>query len=144
MQTFEEFWDEVGYYKLEVKHPFHVLKKNFGCANGCGAKGGIPFPYTFWGLSILSTCSGHDIDWELSESFNELVESNYRWRRNMERIIDKESANRFMVYLRLKRMNKYYEAVKLFGTKNYADERQFFYPGRDSGDPADGFIDSDF
>lgn len=127
MQSFEDFWSDVCTYKLEIKYPFNKLKLNIHCSNGCGAKGGLPFPSTFWGVSILATCTNHDIEWKLAENHIELIEANYRWRRNMERIIDQESANRFMIYLRLKRMNKYYNAVKLIGTQNYADERGFLY-----------------
>ena len=144
MQTFEQFWEDVSNYRLEVKYNFIKIQETFKEANGCGSKGGLSFPSTFWGLSILSACTNHDIDWALAESYNELIASNHRFRRNMEKIIDKDSSNRFMIYIRLKRMNKYYSAVKLLGTKNYADERNFFYPGSSVRNPVDGFIDSDF
>lgn len=125
MQDFDEFWNDVCTYKLEVKHKFHILKKAIKYANGCGSKGGIKFPDSFLWVSIKSACNNHDIDWSLSLTVDDLINDNYRFRRNMERIIDAESANWLMVHIRMKMMNYYYEGVKLIGTGNYSEERGF-------------------
>lgn len=127
MNRFNEFWNDVGYYRLETNHPYTVYEDAFkeGHVNGCGAKGGINFPDTFWGVSVESACDGHDVDWLQAKSLEELLAGNYRWRRNMEKIIDRESGNRFTLWLRLKRMSKYYRMVKLVGTPAEAKNRGY-------------------
>ena len=125
MQTFEEFYKEVDQYNFDIKHSYDKLKNNFNCANGCGSKGGIDFPDSLWWCSIESACNNHDIDWKLAKNYNELVEANHRFRKNMEKIIDFESKDWFFLLIRLKTMSRYYRMVKLIGTKSYAKERGF-------------------
>lgn len=125
MQTFNEFWEEVCKYNLETAHPKQNIKVTFSCANGCGAKGGINFPNSFLWLSIETACNNHDIDWKLAENYENLVKANHRFRRNMEKIIDIDSANWLMKRIRYHFMNRYYTEVKMLGTRTYAKQRGF-------------------
>ena len=129
MQTFEQFWDDVATYKLETKHPYYLYKEGFECgdANGCGAKGGVNVPDTMWGVRVSAACNIHDIDWKNSTSYTDLVDANMAFRRNLEKILDEESANKLTLWLRLNRMSRYYRMVKLVGTDVYAKERGFVY-----------------
>lgn len=129
MQTFEEFLRHVYEYNLDFsKRTNKELKHAFSYCNGCGSKGGIIFPSTMYLVNIEPACNLHDMDWEEAKDWYDLVSANHRFRLNMEKIIDIESSNKFMIYLRSKRMFKYYNAVKLIGTYSYAKERGFQIP----------------
>lgn len=125
--TFEEFWNQVVLYKLELAFPFRAYKDAFACdeVNGCGAKGGIDFPDTMWGVLVTAACNEHDVSWSKARSLTELVNANMRFRRNLEKIIDHESGNPFTQWLRLNRMSRYYRMVKLIGTPAEAKKRGF-------------------
>ena len=125
MQTFDEFWEDVCKYHLETHLEYHELKKGIQYANGCGAKGGIKFPHTMYLVNIIAACIIHDIEWELSESFTDLIEANERFDNNLKKICDTESMNGFMRWLRRERLHKYVDAVELVGTISYAIERGF-------------------
>lgn len=125
--TFEEFWDQSIKYDLELGFPCKAYRDTFACneVNGCGAKGGVDFPDTMWGVLVTAACNEHDVSWHKAESLQDLIDANMRFRRNMERIIDTESANAFTQWLRLNRMSRYYRMVKLIGTPAEAKERGF-------------------
>lgn len=126
-QRFEEFWKDCINNSLERAYPRDIYYKAFIAkeVNGCGAKGGIDVPDTIYGMSITTECNIHDTEWLNAKSYFDLVDSNQRLRRNIEKRIDKYSANRFMVFLRMKRLHKYYDAVKLIGTPSFAKEKGF-------------------
>lgn len=124
MQSFEELWYDVHDYKLELYLKYHQLEKGMKHANGCGSKGGVKFPDTMYFVSIISACTIHDIEWELAKCYQDLLDSNGRFNRNLKRITDKES-NSIMAWLRRMRIAKYVAGVELIGTDAYAKERGF-------------------
>jgi len=93
--------------------------------NGCGSKGGIDFPDSLWGASIFAACGTHDVDWREAKTLEDLKRGNKRFRENMELIVDAESSNRFIQWMRLKTMSRYYRMVKLVGTPAEAKARGF-------------------
>ena len=127
MQTFEAFIDQCAYYGLELIHTRSEYEEAFACGdvNGCGAKGGIDVPDTMWGVYVGAPCNIHDVDWKLAKNYQDLVDANQRFRRNIEKVLDKESANAFTLWFRLNRMSRYYRMVKLVGTPLYAKERPY-------------------
>jgi len=125
MMTFDEFWDDIIEYSLELNYKYHEYKSTFKQANGCGAKGSIKVPDHFLWLYITATCNIHDIEWHLAKNHDDLIKANQRWRRNMEKIIDQKSANWLMVRLRRRLAYRYYTEVKMIGTNSYAKDRGF-------------------
>jgi len=127
MLTYGKFLDDVYKYKLEMIETLQNHEKlsiYFSYANGCGAKSGIRFPSTMWGVNIEAACNLHDMEWALSTSYVDLLESNERFDNNLKRITDRES-NSFTAWLRRMRVAKYVTGVELVGTRNYAIERGF-------------------
>ena len=125
MRTFDDFWNDICTYKLETKYKHAELKRGFKYANGCGAKGGIDVPDSIWLINISSACNIHDIEWELSKDYNDLVDANRRFSNNLKKITDYESMNNVMRWLRRYRVSTYVSAVDLVGIENYAIERGF-------------------
>ena len=123
MKSLEFFLDDVFMYRLKVPST-HLLRISYKYANGCGAKGGVKFPRTMWGLDIESTCIGHDIVWQLAQSYKDLQEGNEDFDDNLKIIIDAES-NFIMKRLRRWRAAKYITEVELIGTPNEAEKRGF-------------------
>ncbi len=126
-QNFEDFWTECIIYGFERIYTKEKYEEAFAKkeVNGCGAKGGIDVPDNILGMPITTLCNIHDTEWYYAKNFFELVESNQRLRRNIEKKIDKYSANSFMVWIRMKILHHYYDAVKLIGTPAYAKEKGF-------------------
>lgn len=122
MQTYEQFLENITKYKLVVTS--RNIRRDYQYANGCGAKGGIKFPKTMWGLNIEPACIAHDIGWNSAKSLKDLQKENEIFDNNLKRIIDVES-NFLMVRLRRLRAAKYVTEVELLGTKAYAKERGF-------------------
>lgn len=125
MQNFEELWYDIQYYNLESCLKYHQLKNGIKYANGCGSKEGIKFPDTIYFTSIISSCIIHDIEWEKSECYQDLLDANERFDNNLKKITDKESINNIMRWFRRLRIAKYVSGVELVGTKAYAIERKF-------------------
>lgn len=125
MKTFGEFAGDVEKYSLELKHPIRLYRLNFRHANGCGAKGGMKFPNTMWGVNIVAACIIHDIEWQLATNFKELVAANERFDNNLKRITDYNSSNSITTWLRRMRVAKYVIGVEIHGTRDYANERGF-------------------
>lgn len=110
-------------YSLETRFSKATIRAHYSCVNGCGAKGGIDVPDSILFVSIEAACNLHDLGWELAVCADDVIEANYSFRRNMERIIDAHSSNIVTKLLRYKIMNYYYTTVKLAGTTSYLDER---------------------
>jgi len=123
MKTYEQFLADIYKYKLVCD--MDNLKISFQYANGCGAKGGVQFPSTMWGINIESACNIHDIDWKLAKSHQELLDANERFDNNLKKITDHESMNDFTRWARRLRVAKYVSGVELYGTQTYATERGF-------------------
>ena len=126
MMTFEKFMMDFILYDLKCTliDDKMDLRTVFHYANGCGAKNGIKVPPTIWFANIEAACIIHDIEWQLSKNYNDLVFANENFDDNLKIICDKES-NSFTSWFRRMRIAKYVSAVELIGTANYADERGF-------------------
>lgn len=127
MQPFDKFLNDYVKYKLKSLKNLggNDLRKHFvNHTNGCGAKGGLKFPSTMWGLNIDTACRIHDIDWALATCIKELLEGNEIFDDNLKRIIDYES-NFIMKRLRRMRAAKYVTEVELIGTYNEIEKRGF-------------------
>ena len=96
-----------------------TCKEKERVCNGCGAKGGIPVPDTIWGLDISPACNVHDWMFEEGMTHADFLFANGMFQVNMTRIIVNESANKFMVMLRLRRASKYFDAVATLGEDIY-------------------------
>ena len=90
--------------------------------NGCGAKGGVKFPDTMWGLNIVKGCNIHDWMWNYSKTEGDLIFSNAIFFYNLSAIIINES-NWITVVPRLSRAVKYYLGVVKGGTESYRVEQ---------------------
>jgi len=78
--------------------------------NGCGAKGGVNVPDTFWGLTITEACNIHDWMFSKGKTIGDYYFSNAMFFWNMTAIVVNES-NRFMMLLRAERALKYFLGV---------------------------------
>lgn len=124
MQSFEQFWEHVCTYDLKSDYKFHELKANFKESNGCGSKGGMKFPSSFFFVKIVAACSIHDIEWFFAKSYEDLIKSNERFDNNLKRITDYES-NKVTRWIRRQFISYYVSGVELVGTRKYAEARQF-------------------
>lgn len=125
---------------MKTKHPLHFppwwdkipiaerMKGRCGAGDGLGEK---IVPDSILGLNITPACAVHDKDWspewnpnilaalQLSEAEknHKLLEifhnSNWWLHENILIIINNESANWFMIYIRSKLAYKYYTATEL-------------------------------
>lgn len=78
--------------------------------NGCGAKGGMKFPSTFYGLSIKDSCNIHDWMWEHGTTLADKLFSDAIFLLNMAiQIIN--GSNLITQPIRLMRATKYFLAV---------------------------------
>lgn len=125
MQTYDQLLEDISKYRLETCLKPFQLRDGMQYANGCGAKGGTKFPDTMYFILVVAACIIHDIEWELSESYKELLEANERFDNNLKKICDQESMNDVTRWLRRSRIQKYVSGVELYGTESYAIERGF-------------------
>ncbi|MGE4517315.1 MAG: hypothetical protein AB7D96_10690 [Arcobacteraceae bacterium] len=86
--------------------------------NGCGAKGGIKVPNTFYGLCIKEACNIHDWMYDKGQTLADKLFADAMFRMNMTSIIDTQS-NSLMAILRHSRAAKYYIAVVEWGDNAY-------------------------
>jgi len=87
------------------------------CCNGCGARGGMPVPKTFWGLSINEACNVHDWDYHHGKTLEDKHTADRFMLFNMLIIIEAQTGWNQVVLkpARRRRAMKYYEAVVMFG-----------------------------
>ena len=125
MKSFEQVLYDMEKYDLKTTvtdvDRFRVL---YDYANGCGAKGGVKFPKTMWGVNIESACILHDIEWVMAQNYFDLKKGNELFDDNLKKICDKES-NTLTIWLRRMRIAKYVSAVELVGLHNEAIKRGF-------------------
>lgn len=95
-----------------------TCKEKKKVCNGCGAKGGIKFPDTFYGLDISEACNRHDWMCKYGKTYGDFLFANAMFLLNMVTIIINAS-NWFMKILRLSRATKYFIAVALKGHDAY-------------------------
>lgn len=82
--------------------------------NGCGAKGGIKVPDTFYGLCIKKACDIHDWMYEEGETYADFLFANAIFLLNLCLIVINGS-NWFTKFFRLARASKYFLAVAIEG-----------------------------
>jgi hypothetical protein len=82
--------------------------------NGCGAKGGISVPNTFYGLSMKECCNIHDFMYSKGRSLEDKNKADRVFLNNCVRTITAKSSW-ILKPLRLARAKEYYLAVKYFG-----------------------------
>lgn len=102
------------------RHLTPVSKKNI--CNGCGAKGGIEVPSTFYGLDISESCNIHDFMYLQGKTNEDKEVADRVFLNNMNRIIEARSCC-FLKFLRQRRAKKYYLAVKYFGGSAFWDNK---------------------
>ena len=86
--------------------------------NGCGAKGGLKVPNTFYGLSIKEACNIHDWMYNEVQTFADFLFANAMFLLNLVTLI-LHASNWFTKILRLSRATKYFLAVALKGEDAY-------------------------
>lgn len=86
--------------------------------NGCGSKGGIKVPGTFYGLDITPACNIHDWMFEKGTTYGDFLFANAMFLLNLVLLVI-EGSNWFMKILRLARATKYFLAVALKGQDAY-------------------------
>lgn len=91
-------------------------EKRIRC-NGCGAKGlgGLLVPDTLYGLSIEEACNIHDFMYNRGKTIEDKKEADRVFLNNMVRIVDNNTAWKWLKALRRRRARTYYEVVKHFG-----------------------------
>ena len=124
MMNLKEFLTQVAKYNLQFSMPTANIDKDYKYANGCGAKGGVKFPKTMWGLNIEAACQVHDIDWTNAKSLDDLILGTEMMLRNLKHIIDAESGF-IMKRARRWRAAKYITEIDLIGTPSEAVKRGF-------------------
>lgn len=89
--------------------------------NGCGAKGGIKVPSTFYGLSIEEACHVHDWDYAHGKTQEDKDKADKYFLYNMLVIIESQTGfvNAVLKPLRRRRALKFYEAVAMWGNKAF-------------------------
>lgn len=101
----------LGYRKLTKEE-----KKTI--CNGCGAKGGITVPSTFYGLDISAACDIHDYMYYAGKTNADKEAADRIFLNNLNRIIEARSCC-ILKYLRQSRAKKYYKGVKYFGSSAF-------------------------
>ena len=110
---------------VEIKHNLH-LPESYQYAtdaeralicNGAGAKDGLKFPNTFYGLDMREAFDIHDWDYHHGKTQADKERADKYMLLNMLVIIESTQAlvNRLLKPLRRRRALKYYEAVVTFG-----------------------------
>jgi len=96
--------------------------------NGCGSLwGGLLVPDTIYGLYIGEACNIHDYMYSFGRTLEDKDLADELFHLNLLKLINENSGNKFMIWLRIKRADKYYWAVKNFG------EEAFFKGGQKNG-----------
>lgn len=93
--------------------------------NGAGAKGGLKFPNTFYGLNVRPAFDIHDWDYEEGGTERDRDVADYRMLRNLLVLIEYHTTPIFgvrqiMLWLRGIRANSYFRAVREFGRKAFS------------------------
>lgn len=87
--------------------------------NGCGSKGGIKVPGTFYGLDISEACDIHDFMYYQGETWEDKVYADMIFENNLHAIIEEKTWFKWLKKLRMIRAAEYVIAVKLWGDEAY-------------------------
>lgn len=91
--------------------------------NGCGSKGGISFPNTFYGLDMSEPCKIHDCDYYEGQTWEEKVIADDNFEFNLNQIIDTVEWLDVFDDLRKIRAKEYVFAVRQWGDKAFVAEK---------------------
>lgn len=91
--------------------------------NGCGAKGGVNFPDTMYGLDISEACHVHDWMTEYGKTLMDFLFAAGMFIVNLTIIIWFGSSNKLLLTLRLFRATKYFVAVVVFGLEHFYENK---------------------
>ena len=86
--------------------------------NGMGAKDSLIsffIPNTFYGLDMTECGNIHDYMYHIGKTIEDKRQADRVFLNNMLRVINKESANGFMRFIRSRRAMTYYNAVNELG-----------------------------
>lgn len=86
--------------------------------NGCGAKGGIKFPDTMYGLNVAESCHIHDWMTAYGKTLGDFFFAGAIFILNLSIIIINNS-NKVTSVLRLMRASKYFSGVMAVGLNHY-------------------------
>ncbi len=90
--------------------------------NGCGAKGGIDFPDTMYGLNVSEPCHIHDWMTAYGKTLGDFFFAGAIFILNLSLVIVNKS-NKLTSVLRLMRASKYFSAVMVVGLEHYWKEK---------------------
>lgn len=94
--------------------------------NGCGAKGGMKFPSTFYGLSIKDSCNIHDWMWHEGTTLADKLFSDAIFLMNM--VIQVINGSNWATQpLRIMRATKYFLAVVQVSKAYWKDKEENKY-----------------
>ena len=96
---------------------------SYGC--GPGGIGDFLVPDTVYGLSIRDACRVHDFGYRhsLGNSEEDRAMHDRILKNNSLRIVDDHADWKWVKWLRYQRVEKYYLAVRAFGSRAYWSER---------------------
>ena len=90
--------------------------------NGVGASGkwyNFLIPKTAWLLNINLPSCPHDIDYALGQTRENKIKADFRYKKNNAIWVRKWTINKCLLRKRLRRVRKYYYAVKYGGDKAF-------------------------
>jgi hypothetical protein len=83
--------------------------------NGCGTESTWWIPDTLWGLCVTEACNIHDFMYAMGVDEADREQADRVFLNNLMRVIVSKTKNNFLKWLRMRRAEKYYRAVRLFG-----------------------------
>jgi len=104
--------------EFQLSHPEEF--ESFGC--GPGSIGDYLVPDTVWFLSIKKACQIHDWYYRLWKG-TDRKEADKVFSNNMQRIVRNHTKYKWLLKLRLRRCNLYYQMVRKRGGPAFWNER---------------------
>jgi len=99
-------------------------KERAEVCNGCGAKGGIKFPDSMWGLDVKEACNIHDWMTKYGLTLMDFLFAAGMFIVNLTIIIWFGSSNKLTLTLRLMRATKYFVAVVVVGLNHFFKDKK--------------------
>lgn len=99
------------------------IRDSYGC--GPGGFGDLLVPDTVYGLSIKPACCIHDFYYRMvGEDEMDRLRADDIFRINMRTIVELNTKNTFLKWLRLRRVDTYYYMVRKHGRAAYEECRK--------------------
>jgi len=115
-------------WALDPTTPILLIKRKIGSSGGCGPGkfGNMLVPDRIWFVNIKPACYCHDCRYHDLEDNVDTTDERYKADKelfnNGEKIIRKESKNKFTRWLRMRVLLHYYMAVDVAGHKWKGDD----------------------